>query len=134
MIKPRNIVQLADLDQKPLRDGMGHVEGMYWEVFTREAGGTEAMRLLVQEYPPGGYTEGHPVHNDFEQTYYVLAGEMTVFLEEERFVVPAGSFVFIPRGTRHEHRNDGDVPMVFMTINVPVRDGNPPPLRGEADA
>jgi quercetin dioxygenase-like cupin family protein len=127
---PRNIVRLDELEKRALHDGMGHVEGQVWEVFTKATVGTEALRLLVQEYPPGGYTSGHPIHTDFEQTYYVLSGVMTLFLEEERYEVPAGTFVFIPRGTKHEHRNDADVPMVFMTINVPVRAGDTPPLPG----
>ncbi len=126
----RTIVRLEELEQKPITDGMGHVEGAYWEVFTKAAVGSEALRLLVQEYPPGGYTKGHPVHMDFEQTYYVLSGTMTLFLEGVRHMVPAGTFVFIPRGTKHEHRNDSNEPMVFMTINVPVREGGVPPLPG----
>ncbi len=130
---PRRIVRLEDLERKPINDGMGHVEGEYWEVFTKPAVGTEALRLLVQEYPPGGYTEGHPIHNDFEQTYYVMSGTMTLFLDGARHVVPAGTFVFIPRGVQHEHRNDStDAALVFMTINVPVRDGGVPPLPGAA--
>jgi quercetin dioxygenase-like cupin family protein len=124
----KNIVTLRDLEKRVLNDGAGHVDGMFWEVFTKNTVGTEALRLLVQEYPPGGYTEGHPIHTDFEQCYYVLSGTMTVFLNGERHTAASGSFVFIPRGMKHEHRNDGDEPMVFLTINVPVRDGQPPPL------
>jgi quercetin dioxygenase-like cupin family protein len=127
----RNIVTLDDLEQRPLDDGMGHVSGRFWEVFTKATVGTEALRLLVQEYPPGGYTEGHPVHEDFEQTYYVLAGTLTLVLDGKEQVVPEGTFVFIPRGVRHEHRNDQSEPLRFMTINVPVRDGDVPPLPGE---
>lgn len=129
-VTTRNIVRLEELERRPITDGMGHVEGDHWEVFTKAAGGTEALRLLVQEYPPGGYTTDHPVHADFEQTYYVMSGQMTLTLDDERHVVPAGTFVFIPRGVPHEHRNDSNEPMVFMTINVPVRDGIVPPLTG----
>lgn len=133
MTSPVRVVTLADLDKKPLRDGMGHVEGEYWEVFTRQTARTEALRLLVQEYPPGGYTRDHPVHLDFEQTYYVIAGTMTLLIEDEQArEVPAGTFVFIPRGVRHEHRNDGAQSMVFLTINVPVREGPVPPLPGQS--
>jgi quercetin dioxygenase-like cupin family protein len=122
------IVQLDGLEYRPLNDGMGHVEGRYCEVFTKTTAETEALRLLVQEYPPGGYTEGHPIHEDFEQAYYVLAGTMTVILEGQPFEAGAGTLVFIPRGTKHEHRNDGSEPMTFLTINVPVRSGEVPPL------
>ena len=128
----KNIVRLDELTKRPLNDGAGHVQGEFWEVFTKATVGTEALRLLVQEYPPGGFTEGHPIHYDFEQTYYVLSGTMTVFLDDTTYSVPAGSFVFIPRGMKHEHRNDGDEPMRFLTINVPVRDGEPPPVPARA--
>lgn len=124
----KNIVRLEELPKRPLNDGAGHVQGEFWEVFTKNTVGTEALRLLVQEYPPGGYTEGHPIHYDFEQTYFVLAGTMTLYLDDQTYTVPAGSFVFIPRGMKHEHRNDGSEPMRFLTINVPVRDGQPPPV------
>jgi quercetin dioxygenase-like cupin family protein len=127
----RNVVRLDEIQARPLDDGMGHVNGRVWEVFTKPTVGTEALRLLVQEYPPGGYTSGHPVHMDFEQTYYVLAGTLTLVLDGKEQVVPEGSFVFIPRGVRHEHRNDRSEPLRFMTINVPVRDGDVPPLPGE---
>jgi quercetin dioxygenase-like cupin family protein len=123
-----NVVRLDELERRPLRDGMGHVEGEVWEVFTRATVGTEALRLLVQWYPPGGLTRNHPVHTDFEQAYYVVSGTMTVFLDERRYEAPAGTFVFIPRGTPHYHQNDGEEPMVFLTINVPVREGGVPPL------
>jgi quercetin dioxygenase-like cupin family protein len=123
-----NVVRLEDLERRPLNDGMGHVGGRYWEVFTKSTVGTEALRLLVQEYPPGGYTEGHPIHEDFEQTYYILSGELTVFIDGKKTAAPAGTYVFIPRGVKHEHRNDSANSVVFMTINVPVRSGEVPPL------
>jgi quercetin dioxygenase-like cupin family protein len=125
------IVRLDELERRPLLDGMGHVEAEFWEVFTKATVSTEALRLLVQWYPPGGYTRNHPTHLDFEQTYYVLSGAMTLFLDGEQRTVPAGSFVFIPRGTPHYHQNDGEEPLVFLTINVPVRDGGVPPLPAE---
>ncbi len=89
-VTTRNIVRLEDLERRPITDGMGHVEGDHWQVFTKDAGGTEALRLLVQEYPPGGYTTNHPVHNDFEQTYYVMSGEMRLTLDGEEHTVRPG--------------------------------------------
>ena len=35
-----------------------------------------------------------------------MSGEMHLALDGEEHTVPAGSFVFIPRGVQHEHRND----------------------------
>jgi len=52
----KNIVRLDELPKRPLNDGAGHVQGELWEVFTKATFGAEALRLLVQEYPPGGDT------------------------------------------------------------------------------
>lgn len=124
------VVNERDLVFEVLNDGMGHVDGQYSVVLTPGPAQSEALRLLVQVYPPGAYTENHPVHEDFEQVYYVISGTMTVLLEDEVHQAGPGTFVIIPRGTRHSHRNDGDEPATFLTINCPVRDGDVPPLRG----
>jgi quercetin dioxygenase-like cupin family protein len=124
------VVNQKDLVFEVLNDGMGHVDGQYSVVLTPGPAQSEALRLLVQLYPPGAYTENHPVHEDFEQVYYVISGTMTVFLEDEAHEAGPGTFVIIPRGTRHSHRNDGEDTATFLTINCPVREGVVPPLRG----
>jgi len=126
------VTRLDLIEQKPLEDGYGHHGGRLWEVFTAETIGTEALRLLVQEYGPGGYTKDHPIHTRNEQAYYVVEGEMTVEIDGVEHQAAAGSFVFIPRGARHDHRNAGTGRLVFLTINVPVRDGEVPPVRHHA--
>src|SRR6188472_1690302 len=47
--------------------------------------------------------EGSPwhVHPDEDEWFYVLAGEFTVFVGDERLSLPAGSFAFGPKGVPH---------------------------------
>lgn len=41
------------------------------------------------------------LHHDADETFYVMDGEMSVFLGDERIEARAGSFVFVPRLTVH---------------------------------
>ena len=47
--------------------------------------------------------EGSPwhVHPDEDEWFYVLAGEFTVYVGDERLSLPAGSFAFGPKGVPH---------------------------------
>lgn len=124
----KNVVTLADIEPKvvPLKEG--HHSGRIWYVFNKDSIGTEGLRLHVQEYSPGGYTEKHAPHMDMEQTYYILSGTMAVTISGQEYTAGSGSFVFIPRGAQHKHRNIGKDNLVFLTINVAIRDGQVPPL------
>jgi len=123
-----NVVTLSDIEPKVVPLGEGHHGGRIWYVFNRDNIGTEGLRIHVQEYWPGGYTEGHAPHPDLEQVYYVLAGTMAVQVSGKEYTAGPGSFVFIPRGAEHSHRNAGADNLVFITINSPVRSGEAPPL------
>jgi quercetin dioxygenase-like cupin family protein len=47
--------------------------------------------------------EGSPwhVHPDEDEWFYVLAGEFTVYVGDERLSLPSGSFAFGPKGVPH---------------------------------
>ena len=64
--------------------------------------------------PPGGGPPAH-IHTREEEAFYLISGELTFFLEGEPTTVPAGTFVNVPRGTRHQFRNesDSDAEMIF---------------------
>lgn len=38
------------------------------------------------------------IHRDADQTFFVIAGEVTIFLGDERIEAGAGDFVLVPRG------------------------------------
>ncbi|RPJ34719.1 MAG: cupin domain-containing protein, partial [Planctomycetaceae bacterium] len=113
-------------DENPNQDG--HFGGTSYRVINKNTVGTEALRVIVQTWPVGGYTTGHPIHDDREQCYYVLEGTMNINIDGVEHVAPAGSFVYIPRGCEHNHRNEGPEVLKFITINCPVRSGDVPPL------
>ncbi len=61
---------------------------------------------------PGGEVPKHT--NDVEHEQYVLAGEYTVGIGDEVYEVEAGDSLFIPAGTVHWYRNEGDEPGAFI--------------------
>lgn len=124
----KNVLSLADIEPQVVPLAEGHHNGRIWWIFNKDTVGTEGLRMHVQEYSPGGYTQGHAPHQDFEQAYYVIAGTMAVKVSGKEYVAQAGSFVYIPRGAEHSHYNAGTDNLVFLTINAPVRSGQAPPL------
>ena len=56
-----------------------------------------------------------PKHtNEVEHEQYVLEGSYTVGIGEEEHEVSAGDSLFIPAGTVHWYRNEGDDPGAFL--------------------
>lgn len=59
-------------------------------------------RVMVteQRVPRGGGSPLHVHHNE-DEWFYVLEGELTVWVDGETIVAPAGGFVFGPRDIPH---------------------------------
>ena len=91
--------------------------------------------------------EGSPwhVHPDEDEWFYVLEGEFTVYVGDERLSLPAGSFAFGPKGVPHTFIAETDgaralvgfQPFLFegflREIGEPAAERVlPPPLDGSA--
>src|SRR5829696_1763237 len=64
---------------------------------------------LIEEFAPGG--EGTPlhVHREDDETFYILEGELTFYLNEGQHTpASAGSFVHIPGGVIHAFKVDSE--------------------------
>jgi quercetin dioxygenase-like cupin family protein len=59
--------------------------------------------LLEATEPPGFGPPLH-IHRDASESFFVLEGEYTVFLDDRQFTCPAGSFIFMPPGRPHGFR------------------------------
>jgi quercetin dioxygenase-like cupin family protein len=65
--------------------------------------------------------EGPPLHfHEQDELIYTLAGSMRVKLGDTLREAPAGSFVFIPRGTPHTWQNIGAEPLRFFATIMPA--------------
>ena len=71
-----------------------------------------AMRKFTME--PGG---GMPKHtNTIEHEQYVLRGRAKVGIGDEVHDVKAGDILFIPPGTAHWYKTEGDEPFEFLCV------------------
>ena len=124
-----NVVTVEDIQPEEVPIAEGHHKGRIWWIFNEKTIGTEGMRVHIQEYEPGGYTEGHPPHMNLEQIYYIISGTMAVHVAGKDYVAGPESLVYVPRGAKHYHRNAGKDKLVFLTVNSPVKSSDTPPLR-----
>jgi quercetin dioxygenase-like cupin family protein len=99
----------------------------------RKADGA-AYGLIEARLPKGSETPFHR-HHDEDEAFYVLEGQLTVFLEGGRTVVARpGSFVHLPKGTAHGFRVDDALKMLVLCdpagfVEFVVEAGMPAPRR-----
>src|SRR5215217_6333978 len=60
-----------------------------------------AYRILAGTIPAGQPAPDFHLHPHTDEAFYVAAGKITCLLGDREIEVPAGGFVFIPRGTPH---------------------------------
>ena len=104
--------------------------------------------LLEAIVPPGGGPPPH-VHSREEEGFYILAGEITFTIGDQRLVASAGMFANIPVGTPHSFKNESGKPAkmlisvapaglekMFFEFGVPVPQGTtmaPPTTKAEIE-
>lgn len=69
---------------------------------------TGSLFSLVEWEESRGWGPPVHVHQREDEAYYVLSGEVTVFVGEERISAPEGTLVYAPRGLPHSLRIDSD--------------------------
>ncbi|ATF91669.1 Uncharacterized conserved protein, contains double-stranded beta-helix domain [Cedecea neteri] len=79
---------------------------------------------VIHERMPAGRAEQRHYHSAAQQFFFVLSGALTMELEGERFVVPAGKGIPIPPQAKHQARNDSDNEVEFLVISQPTTRGD----------
>jgi uncharacterized cupin superfamily protein len=64
--------------------------------------------LVEGEIPPGGGFRLPHWHDDLDEVFYVLDGELEFLLADSWVSAPAGTTVLVPAGTVHAFRNTTD--------------------------
>jgi len=77
-----------------------------------------AFSLLEATEPPGFGPPLH-VHTNAAEAFYVLDGLYRIFVDDDVFACPAGSFTYIPAGRRHGFRV-GDVASRKLNLYAPA--------------
>jgi quercetin dioxygenase-like cupin family protein len=113
---------------------------------SKDTNGKYAMWEAI--VPPGGGPPPH-VHSREEESFYILEGEITFQIGEERVVATAGTFANMPVGTPHSFKNESNQPAkmiisiapagleeMFFEFGVPLSEGSTsalPPTRDEIE-
>ncbi|MCE7985004.1 MAG: cupin domain-containing protein [Caldilinea sp. CFX5] len=89
---------------------------------TVKASGAEtagAWALLEYHVPPRFVGAPLHWHASYCESFYILAGTVTVQVEEAVFHAPPGSFVLAPPGLVHRFSNEEAVPAMFLSFVAP---------------
>lgn len=77
-----------------------------------------AFTLLEAEEPPNFGPPLH-IHHGIAEAFYVLDGEYIIFIRDDEYRCPAGSFIFIPAETPHGFRV-GNVASRKLNLYLPA--------------
>lgn len=81
-----------------------------------ETGGSYGLWEAI--VPPGGGPPPH-LHRLEEEGFYVLEGNVTVYAEGREIEAERGSFVHMPRGSKHWFRNNTDCNAKMLILVAP---------------
>jgi len=128
---------------KPYRLASGEgLADVWWKSgrITVKAGPDEtgnAFSQFVVDDPRGSAPPLHVHHNE-DETFYILEGEVTMFVGDERIDLAAGDFLFGPRDVPHAYvvrserarmlvtTSPSGSEQVFVSLGVPVTSAEPP--------
>ena len=77
----------------------------------------QAFSLLEAAEPPNFGPPMH-IHHDAAEAFYVISGAYVIFIGDDQYLCPAGSFVYIPAGAPHGFRV-GPEPSRKLNLYVP---------------
>ena len=77
-------------------------------------------QLFFADHPvPPGYAVPLHVHEDEDELFYILEGELTLFSESGESKAGAGCFVHLPRGVPHGFANRTGKPLRMLVVATP---------------
>jgi mannose-6-phosphate isomerase-like protein (cupin superfamily) len=83
-----------------------------------ETGGAYSLREF--HLKPGGAVPRAHIHRDYDETFKVIQGRLTVICNGSEHVLGPGDSLTIPRGTAHQPVNQGHVELVTMNRVSPA--------------
>jgi mannose-6-phosphate isomerase-like protein (cupin superfamily) len=83
-----------------------------------ETGGAYSLREF--HLKTGGAVPRAHIHNDYDETFKVIQGRLTVVCNGSEHILQPGDLLTIPRGTAHQPVNNGNVELVTMNRVSPA--------------
>ena len=87
--------------------------------FLARTADTPRFTFGIIDFAPGRELEAH-VHDDEDDAFFILEGELTFVFGGETVPAPPGTFVLVPPGVEHGFRNDGARPVRMLNIHAPA--------------
>ncbi|MGD9890263.1 MAG: cupin domain-containing protein, partial [Dehalococcoidia bacterium] len=113
-------VTMSDAKVFVVGPGEGRVipgpEGVTLKATGEETGGSIGF---LEATTPSGFGPPRHIHHDSDELFYVLSGEFLILAGERVVSAPAGTFVFIPRGTVHAPKVVGSEPGTVLAAFLP---------------
>jgi quercetin dioxygenase-like cupin family protein len=91
--------------------------GILWTMLAT-AEDTNGAYSCIEELIPRGPSAAPHIHEAADESFYIIEGEMTFFIEDRPIKATAGSFVAVPRGTKHAFQIDSET--LRLTTIVPA--------------
>ncbi len=123
-MKPKQDLRLLveKMANMPWKEYPGHFGGaLSKELAGPSTTGSSRVDFRISRYAPMAYVQEH-VHKVQEQVYYVLEGEGILTLDDQKQLMRAHDYVYVPPGIRHSFTNTGTDGLVFLVITTPADD------------
>ncbi|MCB0163512.1 MAG: cupin domain-containing protein [Anaerolineae bacterium] len=107
---------------KVVRPGEGECIWVAGNHYTFQAVGDETegtYTLFEGVVPPGAGPPPH-LHRREVEAIYVLEGELTFYVNDERIWLDTGCFIHIPKGVLHSFKNEGSTPARMLDLIAPA--------------
>lgn len=92
------------------------------EIVIRLSGDDTGGAFSVCEYtaPPDGPSPPPHIHEQTDEGFYVLDGTLECTIEDDTLRAPAGTTLFVPRGTVHTFAPTGSGPARVLLVYAPA--------------
>jgi len=108
-------MKITNLQQCPsIPVNMDGAKGAMRQVPIGKADGAPNFSIRVFTLDPGGHTPHH-IHES-EHLNYILEGNGIAMEGETPRTIQKGDFVLVNPHEKHQYRNTGDTPLVFMCM------------------
>jgi quercetin dioxygenase-like cupin family protein len=102
--------------------GDGRTIGVVGDVYRFLATGEDTNGKYAMWHatvPPGGGPPPH-IHSREEEAFFILEGEITLYLGAERLIAGAGMFANMPIGSQHCFKNETEKPARLLITVAPA--------------
>jgi len=94
---------------------MGRISAVFKADGDETARGYSISEWWLEPHTAGPGPHSHPE----DDVFYVIAGTMSVLVDDQWTHAPVGSFVLIPGGVTHDFENRGDVRAGVLNLSIP---------------